>query len=96
VEIARKFRNKYLSYAQLRGYYLLADKIVPILERNETVRINVKKWLVDRLIEYGKYRLGIYAKASLSSIIVSKIFLATIKTIGVFVHRYVRLNGEVY
>jgi hypothetical protein len=96
VEIARKFRNKYLSYAHLRGYYLLADKIVPILERNETARKNVKKWLVDRLIEYGKYRLGIYAKASISSIIVSKIFLATIKTIGVFVHRYVRLNGEVY
>jgi hypothetical protein len=97
VNIARKYRDRYLDEDQLRGYYALAEKIVPILERNAKVRNNVKKWLVDRLIDYGAYRLGANMdRPRWSSVIVSKIFLAAIKTIGMILPVYVRRNGEVY
>jgi hypothetical protein len=97
VEITRQYRARFLDADQLRGYYALADKITPILERNEKTRKHVKKILVDSLVDYGEYRLGLKKELpELSSILVSKLFLATIKTIGMILPQYVRKNGEVY
>ena len=96
VEIARIYRDTYLDEQQLRGYYCLAEKIVPILERNEKVRKSVKKWLVDRLIDYGEYRIGLKSSPRILSYIISKIFLGLIKAIGMTIPRYVRVNGEVF
>ena len=97
VEITRKYRDRFLDADQLRGYYVLAERVVPLLERNETARKNVKKWLVDRLIDYGSHRLDLKKKRpALMSYVVAKMFLATIKTIGMIVPQYVRTNGEVY
>jgi hypothetical protein len=97
VEIARTFRDQFLDADQLRGYYALAERIVPMLERNEKARKNVKKWLVDRLIDYGAYRLGLKdTQPRWSSVAVSGAFLKTIKIIGMILPRYVRANGEVY
>jgi hypothetical protein len=97
VEIARKYRDRFLDADQLRGYYALAEMVVPVLERNKKARQNVKKWLVDRLIDYGEYRIGLKQRKPLwSSVAVSKVFLATIKAIGMILPEYVRANGEVY
>lgn len=97
VEIARKFRDKFLDADQLRGYYALAERIVPMLERNENARKNVKKWLVDRLIDYGAYHLGLKdTRPRWSSVAVARVFLKTIKIAGMILPRYVRANGEVF
>lgn len=97
VNLARKYRDRFLDADQLRGYYALAEQIVPVLERDERCRKAVKKWLVDRLVDYGAYRLGTnMARPRWSSVIVSKVFLATIKTIGMILPVYVRQNGEVF
>uniref|UniRef100_A0A6M3ITQ1 Uncharacterized protein n=1 Tax=viral metagenome TaxID=1070528 RepID=A0A6M3ITQ1_9ZZZZ len=97
VDITRQYRDKYLDADQLRGYYCLAEKIVPCLERNENLRKNVKKWLVDRLIDYGEYRLGLKEKRPrILSYLISKAFLGTIKTIGMMLPYYVRINGEIF
>jgi hypothetical protein len=96
VEVTRQYRDKFLDSEQLRGYYCLAEKIVPSIENHEKFRNIVKKYLVDKLVDYGEYKLGLKDKCKLSSRIVSKAFLGLIKTIGVLIQRYVRLNGEVY
>lgn len=97
VEIARKYRDKFLDKDQLRGYYYLAEKIVPILERSEKAKKFCKKWLVDKLVDYGEKRLGKRQRpAQLMSIITAKGFLATIKIVGLIIPHYVRANGEIY
>jgi hypothetical protein len=97
VEIAREFRNKYLDADQMRGYYFIAEKIVPAIESNQTVKRMVKKWLVDRLVDFGAVQLGIKPVMALrSSWIVSKAFLTLIKVAGMMKKQFVRANGEVY
>ena len=97
VEITRQYRDKFLDSDQLRGYYCVADRFVPTIVHNPRVREYVKKHLVDRLVDYGEYRLGLKKnRPRLSSVLVSKTFLATIKTIGMVLPQYIRDNGEVY
>jgi hypothetical protein len=96
VEVARQYRDKFLTSTQLRGYYILAEKLVPTLENNEKIRNFTKTYLVDKLIDYGELKLGLVDKCKLSSRIVSNLFLGLIKTIGFFIPKYTRLNGEIY
>ena len=97
VEIAREFRDKFLDADQLRGYYQIAEKIVPLIESNGTIKRLVKKWLVDRLVDYGAVVLGKKEKTLLrSSWIVSRAFLSLIRTVGKMREQFVRCNGEVY
>lgn len=96
VDITRQYRDRYLDQDQLRGYYWLAEKIVPKLNSEKRIKF-CKKHLVDKLVEYGSYKLGITeVKPSIKSTIVSKVFLGTIKSIGYMLPQYIRLNGEVY
>jgi hypothetical protein len=97
VEIAREFRDKFLDVDHLRGYYALAEKIVPLLKENEKARLFVKKCLIDRLIDYGGVALGRKQKTSLrSSWLVSRLFLMLCRAIGWVLPQYVRRNGEVF
>jgi DNA-binding protein len=97
VNVARQYRDNFLDQDQLRGYYCLAEKIVPMLTRKDKMRKAVKKYLVDRLVDYGEYRLGLKEKKPrILSCIVATVFLATIKTIGAIIPQYTRINGEVY
>jgi hypothetical protein len=97
VEVAREYRDKFLTQDQLRGYYMLAEKIVPAIKENAKIKRFVKRHLVDNLIEYGEYALGKTTfKPSLKSKIISKSFLSLIKLIGKTRKSYTRKNGEVY
>ena len=96
VEVTRQYRDKFLTGTQLRGYYCLAEKLVPTIENNTTVRTLVKKHLVDRLVDYGEMKLGLKDNCKLSSKVVSNLFLGLIKTVGFLIPQYTRLNGEIY
>ena len=96
VEVTRQYRDKFLTGTQLRGYYCLAEKLVPTIENNTIIRTLVKKHLVDRLVDYGEMKLGLKDNCKLSSKIVSNLFLGLIKTVGIIIPQYTRLNGEVY
>ena len=96
VEIAREYRDKFMTPEELRGYYMLASVIVPILERNKTIRLMVKRWLVDRLVDYGKVVLGKRTTTILTgSRLVSGLFLMLCRTVGKTRKRFVRSNKEV-
>ena len=63
--IAREFRNKYMSGYQLGGYYAIAHRIAPIMEKSHLLKLFLKKFLVNRLIDYGEYILGYKPKIRL-------------------------------
>ncbi len=96
VQIARRYRDEYLDQQTLRGYYCIAEWIVPYMERSERVKKLVKKHLVDHLIKYGEYVFGIKKRCPIRSKLITKLFLKQCKFIGGMIPYYVRLNGEVW
>jgi hypothetical protein len=58
VNITRQYRDKFLDQETLRGYYMIAEKVVPLINKHKWFRSFVKKHLVDNLIEYGRYALA--------------------------------------
>jgi hypothetical protein len=90
VELTRCYR-KFLDPVTLGGYYAIAHKIAPIIKRNRKVRAFFKKFLVDRLVDYGEaflfrqnFRLSPKYKYK-SSVAVATSFLWVCKIVGNFV-----------
>ena len=84
VNIARDYRDKYLSIEQLRGYYIIAEKVVPYLKYNIIKKL-VKKFLVDKLISHAKDKHNI----------TTKLFLKLCEHFGQQQLSFVRSNGEI-
>lgn len=95
VDITRRYRDKYLSKEQLRGYYIIAEKVVPYINRFSFVKWFVKRFLVDKLVEYGKYKVDCGLYPSPSSILVTRTFLKLCQKMGEKQAVFVRCNGEV-
>ena len=97
VDIAREYRNRFMSPAQIRGYYALAEKVVPVLTRHRRVRTMVRWHLVDRLINYGRWATGrTTIQPSITDTLVTKAFLGLCSAISIYIRQYVRVTGEVY
>lgn len=83
VNITRKFRDYYLDDRTLRGYYRLAEKLVPLMKRKEWFKRWIKKIIVDRLIDYGQQALGYRAfRKYRTSAFVKIVFLKICKMWG--------------
>jgi hypothetical protein len=92
VEIAREYRDKFMSADQLRGYYMIAEAVMPWVVRH---RAFVKKHFVDRLVEYGRYHLGHSEKMPCrASCAVTRGFLMLCGLAGRRKRFFVRCNGE--
>jgi|GEM_PF-3303651 len=98
VQIAREYRDRFMSARQIRGYYLLADKLVPLMTRKPKLKNAVRRYLVNRLIPYGRWATGRTATLpSMASYVVTMAFLGLCSVIGIYVQQYVRsATGEVY
>lgn len=57
-DITRQVRDQYLGPITLSGYYALGGLVVPWIKKSPLIKKIVKKWLVDRLIDYGECLLG--------------------------------------
>ena len=83
VEVAREFRDKYMGTYNLGGYYALAHRIVPLIDKSQFIKLIFKRLLVHRLIDYGEWILGYKPKRELkTSRIVTEGFLSLCATIG--------------
>jgi Tfp pilus assembly protein PilE len=92
VEIAREYRDRFMSPDQLRGYYMIAEAVMPWVIRHKTF---VKKHFVDRLVEYGRYHLGYSEKVPCrASSCVTRGFLMLCGFAGRRKRVFVRCNGE--
>jgi hypothetical protein len=96
VEITREYRDKFMTPEQLRGYYVIAEKVVPMINKYKIVKYLTKKILVDNLIEYGKHALGKGKKPSLISRIITELFLRKCQKTGEIIKTFTRANGEIY
>ncbi len=97
VNITREYRDRFLDQDQLSGYYRLASIYVPQIRKRVWLKKATKRFLVDRLVAYGKVKLGKpQAKATMIDEIISKAFLTAIKIIGFVSPRFVRESGEAY
>lgn len=67
VEITRMFRDRFLSPITLKGYYTFAPFVAYLMSRIPMLKHAIKYCLVDRLIDYGSYALGIKASTKFRS-----------------------------
>ena len=58
VMIAREYRDRFADRKTLRGYYMIAEVIVPVMVKSKKIRAWVKNHIVDRLCVYGLHRLN--------------------------------------
>lgn len=94
VEIAREYRDKYLTPEQRRGYYMIAEKVVPALRKYPCIKRLTKRFLVDNLISYGRYALKKGPEPGTISRAVTKAFLWLCKQAGQCRLSFTRANGE--
>ena len=94
VDIARRFRDTFLDSPTLRGYYFLAEQIVPFMKLYPDFKHYVKTLLVDKLIQFGR---AVFDKQPVSDEAISTTlsFLSTCRQIGLGIPQYKRMNGEV-
>ena len=97
VNIARQYRDLKMDATTLRGYYMLAEKLVPLIHNSDKLKNFLKKNFVDRLVDVGEYELGFKTqKPKLLSRIITKGFLFGCHSLGLTKSQFIRCNGEVY
>lgn len=97
VNTARTYRDRYMDPLELRGYYMIAEKVAPLMNRWPWFKRLIKRQLVDKIIDYCQYATGRRETLpALWSSFVMKAFLGLCGFVGSFRDRYVRINGEVF
>ena len=95
VKITREFRDKYMDNMSLRGYYMIAEQIVPLIQKYGWFKKFIKRNLVDRLVDVGEYVLGKKEeKPKILSRIVTWSFLKMCRITGATRREFVRCTGE--
>jgi hypothetical protein len=97
VNVTRRYRDSHMDNMELRGYYIVAEKIVPWMNRSPAIRRFVKWALVDGIIDYCEYAIG--DKKTLPrrwSAFIMKSFLGVCGYVGSRRPSFVRSNGEVF
>lgn len=89
--IVRQYRDEHLTERNRRGYYRIADKIVPLMQKSKILKQIVKTLMTDPMVSYGKYfygagKIGIIFKP------VTKLWLGVFHILGF--GKYIRKNGE--
>jgi hypothetical protein len=97
VNIARIYRDAHMSPEQLRGYYMMAEKIVPYMHKYPRLKRFIKTNLVDHWVKYGRWYCGMgRAFPPTKTRNITRSFLSLCGLVGRMKHQYVRINGEVF
>jgi hypothetical protein len=96
VKIAREYRDHYMDKHCQRGYYYIAEQLVPLMEESPLLRDYIRSNLVMPLIRFGNFKLGhtLDHPSSLDCAI-TKNFLGLCRDIGNIIPEFQRSNGEV-
>jgi len=101
VQVAREYRDWFLSPSTLRGYYIIAERVVPLMSKYRSVKKLIKRHLVDNLITYARWQLGSWGideqmpRPSNTAICITNAFLFLCDVIGLTRRSYMRCNGEI-
>lgn len=96
VNVTREYRDRFMPRQMLRGYYMIAEKIVPLMNKSEWFKQFIKKHLVDHIVRYCEWAIGKRGKKPFKSSLITKTFLRLCNLTGSMAQTYVRNNGEVW
>ena len=57
-EVVRRYRDEYMTDRNRRGYYRMAEVLVPLMRKSKTFKWIITKTFADPLVSYGKYYYG--------------------------------------
>mgnify|MGYP007096785972 FL=1 len=57
-EVVRRYRDEYMTDRNRRGYYRMAEVLVPLMRKSKTFKWIITKLFADPLVSYGKYYYG--------------------------------------
>lgn len=57
-DVVRRYRDEYMTDRNRRGYYKLAEVLVPIMRKSTVFKWVITKTFADPLVSYGKYYYG--------------------------------------
>lgn len=92
-KVVRRYRDEYMTDKNRRGYYKLAEVLVPLMRKSKAVKWLVSKTMTDPLVAYGKYYYG-ENKTGVIFTPVKNFWMKLFDTLGGDT-KFIRENGEV-
>jgi ribosomal protein S16 len=92
-EVVRRYRDEYMTDRNRRGYYKVAEVLVPLMRKSSVVKWLVTKTFADPLVSYGKYYYGQNKHGVIYSPVKS-LWMKLFDTVGGDTE-FIRENGEV-
>lgn len=96
VNVTRIYRDTYMPPMQLRGYYMIAEALVPRMLESDRMMQWAKENIVDNVVPYCEWRIGLHRRPSIKTIIKAKVFLWLCSFVGSTRPSFTRCNGEVF
>lgn len=96
--VVRRYRDEYMTLRNQRGYYKLAEVLVPLMRKSRVMKFLVQKTMCDPMVAYGKFH---YQVGSKSDRLLGRLFTPLVRGwLGLFDylgndHAFIRENGEV-
>lgn len=91
-EVVRRYRDEHMTDRNRRGYYKVAEVLVPLMRKSSVIKWLVTKTFADPLVSYGKYYYGQNKHGVLYSPIKS-LWMKLFDTVGGDTE-FIRENGE--
>lgn len=91
--VVRRFRDEHMTDRNKRGYYKLAEVVVPLMRKYPLVKSLIRFTMTDPLVSYGKYHYG-QGKFGRVFAPVKRFWLGLFDYLGND-HKFIRENGEV-
>ena len=92
-EVVRRYRDEYMTDRNRRGYYKLAEVLVPLMRKSKVFKWVITKTFADPLVSYGKYYYG-QGKVGMLYSPVKTFWMKVFDAIGGETE-FIRENGEV-
>jgi hypothetical protein len=92
-DVVRRYRDEYMTDRNRRGYYKLAEVLVPLMRKSKVFKWIVTKTFADPLVSYGKYYYG-KNKHGIIFAPVKNLWMKVFDTIGGDTE-FIRENGEI-
>jgi hypothetical protein len=92
-KVVRRYRDEYMTDRNRRGYYKLAEVLVPLMRKSRVFKWVVTKTFADPLVSYGKYYYG-ENKIGVIYSPVKNLWMKVFDAIGGETE-FIRENGEV-
>lgn len=92
--VVRKYRDEHMTDKNRRGYYKVAEVLVPLMRKSKVVKTLVRLTMTDPMVAYGKAFYGEGTKLGLVFKPVAKFWIGLFDYMGGD-HPFIRENGEV-